>query len=158
LGWALAFAASLFLLLGAALPLVVGAGGEAVVRHAFRHLCHQLPGRSFVVDGTPLTVCHRCTGIYAGLVLGTLALPLIRSRAQRWAAHDRWVLLAAVLPAVIDWGGDVLDVWSNTVGTRVVTGLWLGAIVGFVFARSLALRRRADEGVGRRARESAGVA
>jgi uncharacterized membrane protein len=68
------------------------------------------------------------------------------------------VLLAAVLPAVIDWGGDVLGVWSNTVGTRVVTGLWLGVIVGVVFARSLAFRRRADEGVGRRARESAGVA
>lgn len=139
-GWTLAFAAVLVLLVGAVLPPFVGTGAGTVLRGAFHHLCHQLPSRSFSVGGTPLAVCHRCTGIYLGLAAGVLLLPLLRDRARRLARYDRWVLLAAVLPATLDWGGDVVGLWSNTVGTRVVTGLWLGVLVGFVFARSLALR------------------
>lgn len=138
-GWALAVAAMLVLTVGALLPPVVGPGLEHAVRTGFQRLCHQLPGRSFSVDGVPLAVCHRCVGVYVGLLLGTLALPFVRTQAQRWARHDRWALLAAVLPATFDWGGDVLGLWSNTVGTRVATGLWLGIVVGLVFARSLAL-------------------
>lgn len=143
LGWGLAVAAMLVLVAGAVLPPFVGPGLEHAIRAGFQHLCHQLPNRSFSIDGVPLAVCHRCTGVYAGLALGALALPVVRERARHWARHDRWILLAAVLPATIDWGGDVLGLWSNTVGTRVVTGLWMGIIVGLVFARSLALRRNA---------------
>lgn len=143
-GWSLAFLSTLALVVGAVLPPFVGSGIEHAVRGGFQHLCHQLPGRSFVVDGTPLAVCHRCIGIYSGLAVGALVLPSIRVHAQRWAQHDRWVLLAAVLPAALDWGGDVLGLWSNTVGTRVTTGVWLGLAVGIVFARSLAVRRNPD--------------
>lgn len=139
-GWALALAATLVLLVGAVLPPFVGPGVEAALMSGFQHLCHQLPSRSFSVGGVALAVCHRCMGIYVGLVAGTLLLPLVRTRAPRWVRYDRWVLLAAVLPTVLDWGGDVLGAWSNTVGTRVATGLWLGGIVGVVFARSLAIR------------------
>lgn len=143
-GWALALAATLVLLLGALLPPFVGPAAEVAIRRGFQHLCHQLPARSFSVDGTPLAVCHRCVGTYAGLVAGAIALPALKAQARRWAQHDRWVLLAAVLPATFDWGGDVLGLWTNTVGTRTVTGLWLGVVVGMVFARSLALRRISD--------------
>lgn len=140
MGWGLAVAATLVLTVGALLPPFVSPGLEHAISTGFQHLCHQLPGRSFSIDGVPLAVCHRCIGVYVGLALGVLVLPVIRRRARQWARHDRWVLLAAVLPATIDWGGDMLGWWSNTVGTRVVTGLWLGIIVGIVFARSLALR------------------
>jgi len=140
-GWALALAGTLVLLVGAVLPPFVGPGAEHALRVGFQHLCHQLPARSFEVGGVPLAVCHRCVGIYAGLVGGVLSLPAIRNTAAQWIEHDRWVLLAAVLPATLDWGGDVLGLWSNTVGTRVATGLWFGVLVGVVFARSLALRR-----------------
>ena len=140
-GWALALGGTLVLLVGAVLPPFVGPGAEHALRVGFQHLCHQLPGRSFEVGGVPLAVCHRCVGIYVGLVTGALLLPVILNTAARWVEHDRWVLLAAVLPVTLDWGGDVLGLWSNTVGTRVGTGLWLGVVVGVVFARSLALRR-----------------
>ena len=139
-GWTLALAATLVLLVGAVLPPFVGPGAELALRTAFHPLCHQLPSRSFSVAGTLLAVCHRCTGIYLGFVAGALLLPPLRDRARGWARHDRWVLLAAVLPATLDWGGDVVGWWSNTVGARVATGLWLGLLVGFVFARSLAIR------------------
>jgi uncharacterized membrane protein len=143
-GWALALCSALALVVGAALLPFAGPGIEHAIRGGFQPLCHQLPDRSFVVDGTPLAVCHRCIGIYIGLALGALALPSVRGHARRWARHDRWVLLAAVLPAALDWGSDVAGLWSNTAGTRVATGLWLGLVVGLVFARSLALRRSRD--------------
>lgn len=152
-GWSLAAVATLGLLLAALAPPFVGPGTEAVLMGAFRPLCHQLSSRSFAVDGTPLAVCHRCTGIYLGLAVGVIAVfPFVRRRTARWVRHDRWVLLAAIVPVVLDWGGDVLGVWSNTVGTRVTTGLWLGVVVGVVFARSLSLRRSEGREAGDRPR------
>lgn len=156
-GWAAAAVAVLGLLVAALLPPFVGPTVGAVLADAFRHLCHQIPGRSFVVDGTPFAVCHRCAAIYLGLAVGVLAFPAIRGASVHWARHDRWVLLAAVLPAALDWGGEALGVWSNTVGTRVGTGLWLGIVVGVVFARSVSLRRRRGEDPGGRTPEPVGV-
>ncbi len=138
--WAAALVATLILLVGAVLPPFVGPGWEAVLRVGFGTLCHQFPARSFTADGIPFAVCHRCTGIYAGLVLGALALPALRSRAHAWAQHDRWLLLAAVVPLLLDWGIDVLGIWTNTVGTRISTGLWFGLVAGFIFARSVSIR------------------
>lgn len=139
-GWALALAATLVLLIPAVLPPVVGPGARALLHLAFDPLCHQLADRSFAVGGVPFAVCHRCTGIFAGLVLGVLLLPVLREQLPAFARRERVWLLAAVLPVLLDWGGDVLGLWANTVGTRVVTGLWFGLVAGLLFARALALR------------------
>ncbi len=153
-GWALALAAVLVLLVGAALPPFVGPEVRGVLRAGFGPLCHQLPERSFAVGGVPFAVCHRCTGIVAGLAAGVLLLPLtrvpeVRARAAPFAgarfAEERVWLLAAVLPAALDWSGDLLGLWVNTAGTRVATGAWFGLVVGLVFARALALRGRPVE-------------
>ncbi|MEP0545879.1 MAG: DUF2085 domain-containing protein [Rhodothermales bacterium] len=149
--WALALAATLTLLVGAVLPPFVGSAA-AVLRAGFAPLCHQLAERSFAVGGVPFAVCHRCTGIYLGLALGVLALPALRDRANAWARYDRWLLLAATLPAAIDWTGDVLGLWTNTVAVRVVTGVWFGVAAGFVFARSVSARTTAPAGISDAAR------
>src|SRR5207253_1948068 len=41
----------------------------------FHGLCHQLPERTLVLAGTPMVVCSRCAGVFAGLAVGAL-LPL----------------------------------------------------------------------------------
>jgi uncharacterized membrane protein len=33
-------------------------------------ICHQIPGRSFHIDGHQLPLCARCTGIYLGALIG----------------------------------------------------------------------------------------
>ncbi|MBN1993867.1 MAG: DUF2085 domain-containing protein [Anaerolineae bacterium] len=41
-------------------------------------ICHQIPGRTIHIDGHPLPLCARCTGIYLGALLGLVGLTLFR--------------------------------------------------------------------------------
>ncbi|MEM1042578.1 MAG: DUF2085 domain-containing protein [Bacteroidota bacterium] len=140
-GWALALAAVLVLLVPAVLPPFVGPGVRAVLHAAFDPFCHQLADRSFAVGGVPLALCHRCTGVVAGLALGALALPGLRRWLAGFARYEGLWVLVAVVPAALDWGGGVLGLWANTVGSRFATGLWFGLVIGVLFARALAVRR-----------------
>ena len=107
-------------------------------------ICHQLPERSFHLQGVQLPVCARCLGLYCGgafgSVIGASAIvgkvsrrgrPL--GRALRW----RWTVAAAIptlATIVLEWGFG----WpiSNTV--RAVAALPFGVAVAFVVVRALA--------------------
>jgi uncharacterized membrane protein len=41
-------------------------------------VCHQIPVRSFHLDGQPLPLCARCTGIYLGALGGVAGLALLK--------------------------------------------------------------------------------
>lgn len=40
-------------------------------------ICHQIPVRTIHIDGTPLPLCARCTGIYLGALMGLAGLTLL---------------------------------------------------------------------------------
>jgi uncharacterized membrane protein len=40
-------------------------------------ICHQIPARTIHIDGTPLPLCARCTGIYLGALMGLTGLTLL---------------------------------------------------------------------------------
>ncbi len=94
----------------------------------FSPVCHQSPHRSFFLDGLPWAVCHRCAGIYLGLLAGCL-LP-----ARWWASslpvevRRRWAL-AATLPLALDAMLPYTGLWSNTPASRFVTGILFGAML-----------------------------
>jgi len=74
-------------------------------------VCHQIPERSFHLDGAPVAVCARCLGLYAGGVLGfglTWASGLRRWRWTFRPAVARRVLVLAALPTaatlLAEWG------------------------------------------------------
>ena len=149
--WGLALAATLALVIAVLLPPFLAPGPRLALVRGFHVLCHQLPARSFAVDGIALAACHRCTGIYVGLVLGVLALPLAHRLRPYLPAASRvntegMILLMAVAPAALDWGGDLLGLWTNTVTTRVATGLWFGLLAGLLFAGAVTRvpQRRTD--------------
>ncbi len=72
---AFAAAALLFTVLLVTAPVLQQNGSVLgwVVRATGSTFCHQDDGRSFSILGVPLAVCARCTGLYAGGVIGLLA-------------------------------------------------------------------------------------
>src|ERR1700674_542860 len=80
------------IIIGAPLALATGhACLAAPIYQAFSHVCHQLPERSFFIEGHPFAVCARCTGIYAGFAFGSVLYPLTRSLRQTEAPARKWL-------------------------------------------------------------------
>ncbi|SHK05090.1 DUF2085 domain-containing protein [Rhodothermus profundi] len=125
------------LLLLVSLPPFVSPSARALLMAAFAPLCHQLPDRSFWIDGVQLAVCQRCYGIYTGLFLGALLLPMFGARAAWMYRQARWLLVVALFPPALDWGLQILQLWNNTPLSRTLTGLWFGLVVGLLLTATL---------------------
>jgi uncharacterized membrane protein len=126
----LASVASLIVIATVAAPVALArghAGFSEVIYQAFSYLCHQIPERSFHLAGHQFAVCSRCTGLYAGFALATLALPLARSLKRTDTPHVIWLLLSGV-PLAIDFGLTYFEIWQNNHFTRVTTGALFGAV------------------------------
>ena len=114
-------------------PVAAASGHSDVARGiygAFATLCHQLPERSYFIDGHQFAVCSRCTGIYAGFAFTLLLYPLIRSLKNPVMPRPSWLLLAA-LPLAIDVAVNFSGFWQNTHTSRLLTGAFLGGAVVF---------------------------
>jgi uncharacterized membrane protein len=114
-------------------PVALAHGHDSmalVIYNSFSKFCHQIPERSFYLDGHPFAVCARCTGIYFGFAAGVLCYPLARS-LKRGAAPARQWLLAALVPTALDFALDFFGVWQNTHLSRSLTGALLGAVTAF---------------------------
>jgi uncharacterized membrane protein len=98
-------------------------------RPAFALLCHQLPVRSFVLDGHLFAVCHRCTGLYVGLFVGVVSAVLPTAVAVIRAHGIRFIILSLLFIAA-DVGLDAVHILHNTPVSRVVTGFGLGLAGG----------------------------
>ena len=114
-------------------PLIQAGGHPAVafkIYRAFSFACHQLPDRSFHLQGYKFAVCSRCTGIYSGLALATLTYPLLRSLKHTETPSLIWLFLAAA-PLAIDWSLGYFSIWQNNHASRFTTGALLGAAAVF---------------------------
>ncbi|HEV3467800.1 MAG TPA: DUF2085 domain-containing protein [Pyrinomonadaceae bacterium] len=107
-----------------------------VLYGSFRAACHQMPERSFHIAGFPVAVCARCTGLYAGALLGFVVYPLARAVARTDAPWRGWLLWAAA-PASVDFALGVLGLWENTHWSRLLTALPLGAVAAFYIVPGL---------------------
>ena len=103
-------------------------------------ICHQLPERSFFLDGRQLPVCARCTGLYlggaAGLV-GWWAVKLLRGWRAQPIGTARWamgLLLIVAMPTVVSYATGVLGIWDGSNLTRAVFAVPLGLVAGAVVA------------------------
>lgn len=98
-------------------------------------LCHQLPERSFHVDGHQWLVCARCSGLYVGAGLGVLLAwaYLRRHPSAVWPRPRVLTILQVVaLPTLITVAtawlglGDPPNLW------RAVLAVPLGLVAGAV--------------------------
>ena len=133
-GWAAASALAVGVVALAASPAGLGFEGGAVVREAFAPFCHQIAERSPHAGGVPFALCHRCTGIVAGLALGLIAGPLAPVLGRLAARPPLLVLALAALPTTADWLLGATGVWANTSASRLVTGAFFGVAAGLLLA------------------------
>jgi len=114
-------------------PLAAAGGHNDVaftIYRAFGPFCHQLPERSYFIEGHKLAVCARCTGIYAGFAFTLLVYPLVRS-LRSVATPPRSLLIVAALPLAIDFSLTFFGIWENTHTSRLLTGALLGSVAVF---------------------------
>jgi uncharacterized membrane protein len=102
----------------------------------FGYVCHQIPARSFQLEGHPFAVCARCTGIYAGLALGLALYPLTPLWQRAWMPARFWLFIA-VAPVTIDFALGFFGIWENTHVSRLLTGAFFGTVCGFFVAPAL---------------------
>ena len=105
-------------------------GAAFAIYRAFGTFCHQIPERSYFLDGHKLAVCARCTGIYAGFAFTLLLYPLIRS-LRNTATPPRGLLILSALPLAIDFSLTFFGIWENTHTSRLLTGALLGSVAVF---------------------------
>ena len=97
----------------------------------FSNVCHQMPDRSFIFAGFPFAVCHRCSGIYLGLMLGALFKNPFLNRSP--GIRRTWVL-ASTVPLFIDVLLPVAGLWTGSAASRFLTGVLFGTMLsGLLF-------------------------
>ncbi len=122
-------------------PALAGGGHDAAaaaLRAALHPFCHQIPERSFAIAGSPLGVCARCTGLYAGFLTGCLAilvLGFIRRAPVR--PPGRVLLIAAAAPTAIEWVLEQTGVTAGGPGLRAITGSLPAFVLAFYFLPAL---------------------
>lgn len=128
---------------------VAAAGGHSTLARgiygAFAVLCHQIPERSYFIDGHQFAVCARCTGVYGGFTLMLLLYPLISSLKNTVTPPRSWLILSTV-PLVVDVSVNFFGVWQNTHTSRLLTGALLGGVaVFYVMPGIMSLAARTKE-------------
>lgn len=104
-----------------------------------RLICHQLPDRSFFLDGQQLPVCARCTGLYVSGVAGVLGWAMFKT-ARGWRACELQpraalaLVAGAALPTAISYVTGVTGVWDGSNLTRALLAVPLGVAAGAVAA------------------------
>lgn len=100
-------------------------------------LCHQIPERTFKINGQPIALCARCTGMYVGAMLGILyQLLLGRRRGGLPEKKHLFVLGAFFLAFAVDGTNSAISLYigrgllyepSNTL--RLFTGMGMGLVM-----------------------------
>jgi uncharacterized membrane protein len=96
-------------------------------------ICHQLAARSFRLWSTPLPVCARCAGIYAGAAVTAVLGLAGHVRAKLAAAGSaRRILVVAAVPTaatlIYEWTtGDTPGNW-----VRALAGAPIGAALAWI--------------------------
>lgn len=100
-------------------------------------VCHQIDVRSFHLDGRPLSLCARCTGMYLGAVLGLVFQLAIGRRRTGWPRKGILAVLALFFLAfAVDGANSAAKLFigqsplyqpHNTL--RLITGTGMGLVL-----------------------------
>jgi uncharacterized membrane protein len=139
---AVTFAAFGWLVLVLGAPVAASSGRFTLVTlstyHAGSLVCHQRPERSFHVTGVQMPVCARCLGLYTAGAAGAALAWIRRWRSGAWNARALFGL--AVLPIALTVTLEWMHVLTTSNATRLLTGLPLGFVAGWILVSMLRAR------------------
>jgi uncharacterized membrane protein len=101
--------------------------------------CHQLPERSFYLNGRQMPLCARCTGIAVGMFAGNLVYPLFGDRMMDSFYSREWVLPAlgicclGMVPLVVDGTVQLFTEYRSNNPLRLATGVLFGVSLTLAF-------------------------
>ncbi len=155
--WLASAALGLSALVGVAfLPPFLEAGSAELVMAGYRKVCHQLPSRSFQIDGTPAALCHRCTGIWGAAAIAVTLFAGLRRFDGLVGRSPGVAIVLSLVPLAVDWVADFLGFWDNTAASRLTTGAIFGITAGYFLARVIVKSvRRTGENEHEPSRETA---
>jgi len=97
-------------------------------------VCHQIPARSFQINGQPISLCARCTGMYVAIFVGVVFQLLIGRRRSEWPGKFKLAVFAVFFlafavdgsnsAAALFFGRGPLYEPSNLM--RLITGTGMG--------------------------------
>ncbi|MBU0763000.1 MAG: DUF2085 domain-containing protein [Candidatus Altiarchaeota archaeon] len=99
------------------------------------NLCHQLPYRTFIFDGVPMAVCARDTGIYLGLILGSLTVFL--EKRPKIMDSIKLPILSTIPIAVDGITQTILLMRESNNLLRLITGLIFAFGVAAYFSNKI---------------------
>ncbi|MBN1785672.1 MAG: DUF2085 domain-containing protein [Candidatus Methanofastidiosa archaeon] len=95
------------------------------VYDAYRVVCHQKAERSLFLFGEKMAVCARCFGIYVGLLIGTVAIP-IYGKIEKIRVPDYRLALLSLVPLAIDGFSQLSGLRESSNELRLLTGFLFG--------------------------------
>jgi uncharacterized membrane protein len=101
-------------------------------------VCHQKQERTLFIGGHFLPVCARDTGGLIGLLLGYILLLFLRRKRAK-GPPNLYVLLAMMLPLLLDSFGQLFGLWESTNDVRLATGLLFGTALSPLLVYALTL-------------------
>jgi uncharacterized membrane protein len=102
-------------------------------------ICHQIPERSFFLDGHQFPVCARCTGLYVSGAVGLIGWIAFKiSRGWRPLPFDAGlglrVVVIAAIPTAVSFASGITGLWDGSNITRALLAIPLGASAGAIVA------------------------
>lgn len=79
--------------------------------------CHQMPERSFFINGRQMPVCARCTGVFIGQCMAIIF------KAARPKDRGVWIPALLLMLMGIDWGIQEFGIKESTNRRRLITGI-----------------------------------
>jgi uncharacterized membrane protein len=103
-------------------------GCADIIYSAYARVCHQNDVLSFHLEGEKFGVCIRCSAIYFGFLAGLLSMLLVRTLEQI-RLPDRRLIIAVMVPMLVDVVLNDTGLHLSTTVTRLATGILFGCVI-----------------------------
>ena len=107
-------------------PLLMAAGFEGpanLIYSGYRLGCHQLPSRSFFIEGQQIAYCERCMATYTSLFLSGILFGFVR----HWLKPLSWkVYILFLVPLALDGISQLVGLRTSNWVLRTITGALFG--------------------------------